>query len=65
MIVFTRKRNESIVIDGGRIVVTLLSADRGRGQVGVTCAKTVTVDREEVHSRKVAEGRAVPIPAAA
>lgn len=50
MLVLTREAGERIVIDGGRIVIEVLSA--GKVRLGVTAPIHVSVDREEVHQAK-------------
>lgn len=54
MLTLTRKKAESVVLDGGRIVVTVVEVDRGKVRLGFTCDRSVPVDREEVHRAKQA-----------
>ena len=59
MLVLSRKKNESIVIDG-KIRVHILGYRGGKIIVGVDAPKEVTVDREEVHLEKIAKGGDTP-----
>ena len=52
-LVVTRKPGERIMIDGGRIVVTVVQVDGGRVRVGVEAPIDVVVDREELHLRRI------------
>ena len=54
MLVLKRKVEESIVI-GGNSVVKVCGLGDGFVRLGVEAPKDVTVDRQEVHQRKVAE----------
>jgi carbon storage regulator len=58
MLVLTRKPGETVII-GGDIRLTVVSLGPGRVKIGVEAPKWMTVDRGEVHERKVAEERAV------
>jgi carbon storage regulator len=57
MLVLTRKPGETVII-GGDIRLTVVSLGPGRVKIGVEAPKWMTVDRGEVHERKVAEERA-------
>src|SRR5262245_36457159 len=59
MLVLTRKPGETVII-GGDIRLTVVSLGPGRVKIGVEAPKWMTVDRGEVHERKVAEERAQP-----
>lgn len=56
MLVLGRRLNERIVIEGGRIVVTVVDIGDGRVRLGITAPDGVRVDREEIHLVRVAEG---------
>lgn len=56
-LVVTRKPGERIMIDGGRIVVTVVQVDGGRVRVGIEAPVDVVIDREELHQAK-AKGKA-------
>lgn len=56
MLVLSRKRMESIVIDGS-VTVTVLEAKPGKVRLGVQAPAHVTIDREEIHERKQKERR--------
>ena len=59
MLVLSRKADEAIVIGGQvRVVVVAIRGDKVR--VGVEAPKEVTVDREEIYSRKVRAGQPPP-----
>jgi len=47
MLVLTRKRGQSLVIDGGRLVVTVVGVRGGRVRLGVVAPAAVTVRRDE------------------
>ncbi len=47
MLVFTRKKGESLVI-GNEIEVTILSAASGTVKVGITAPRYISVHRQEV-----------------
>lgn len=52
MLVLTRFNGEKIVISGG-ITVEVVEATRGKVRLGITAPRDVTVDREEVHERRL------------
>ncbi len=56
----SRKPLERVIIDGGRIVVTLVSIGHGKSRLGFECDQSITVDREEVHKKKLAEAESKP-----
>jgi len=63
MLVLTRKINERIIIDDGRIVVTVTSIHRGpggepRARLGIDAPPGCRVDREEVHRSRLQAGDA-------
>lgn len=57
MLCLTRKIQESVAIDGGRILVTVLSIDRGKIRLGFTAPRDVRIDRKEIHDERQAETR--------
>ena len=61
MLVLTRSEGERIIIDGGRIIVTLVESSRnGRAKIGIEAAPDVQVDREEVAIKKGAFAKQPP-----
>ena len=54
MLVITRKVGETIVIDGN-IRVTVVSHKGSKIRLGIEAPDYVSVDREEIHDRKVEE----------
>jgi len=52
MLVLQRKMNERIVIDEGRIVVTILDYHQGKVRLGIEAPKDCRVDREEIHEER-------------
>lgn len=52
MLVLTRNIDESIVINGGEIVVKVIRVDKKKGKVriGIQAPVNMRVDREEVHA---------------
>jgi len=57
MLIFSRKKHEKVVIDGGiEVVVIEIRGDKVR--LGFKAPKEVTVDRGEVHQIKMESGHA-------
>lgn len=52
MLVLSRNVDQSIVIDGGRVVVTVVAIRGGTVRLGVMADDGVVVDRYEVHLQK-------------
>jgi carbon storage regulator CsrA len=48
MLVLTRKENEEIWIDGGKIKVKVVAIIKGRVRLGVIASHEVAIDRQEV-----------------
>jgi carbon storage regulator len=59
MLVITRKIGETIVIDGN-IRVTVVAHQGGKIRLGIEAPEYVSVDRQEVHDRKMQELDACP-----
>ena len=60
MLILARRPGERILIDGGRITVSVQEILGGREVVlGIEAPESVAIDREEVHERKRA-GIATP-----
>jgi carbon storage regulator len=59
MLVLSRKRNESIVIDDN-IVITVVEIRGDKVRLGIEAPKEVPVHRGEVHERLVANGEITP-----
>jgi len=55
MLVLSRRTAERIVI-GDRIVLTVLSVQGNRVRIGIEAPLDVSVDRQEVHQRRMVEG---------
>ena len=51
MLVMSRKPEETIVIDGGRVVITVLEIHNGVVRLGVEAPKSVIIHRGEVQAR--------------
>lgn len=51
MLVLKRARGERIVIDGGRIVITLVECGASGARIGIDAPKEVIIHREEVQIR--------------
>lgn len=60
MLVLTRRPGEEIVI-AGNIRVTVLTMNGDRVRIGVTAPEAVSVDRREVHDRRVALAANIPV----
>ncbi len=54
MLILTRKRNESIIIDD-HIEVVVIEADDGRVKLGINAPKSVKVHRKEVYESIISE----------
>ena len=54
MLVLTRRRGQTIRV-GGDITFTVLSVAGENVRIGVAAPRELTVDREEVHERKLRE----------
>jgi len=54
MLVLTRSVGEQIVINGN-IIVTVVAIEGNKIRLGVQAPRSVTVDRAEVHERKLLE----------
>ena len=52
MLILSRRVGESRIIDGG-IKVTVMEVSGLQVRIGVDAPKDVTVDREEIHQKKV------------
>jgi carbon storage regulator CsrA len=57
MLVLTRRRDEAILIDGGRIKIKILAVVHGAVRVGIE-ADGLTIDRDEIHRRKLQQKEA-------
>jgi carbon storage regulator len=55
MLMLARRTNQRIVIDGGRIVVTVVEIGVGKVRLGIDAPPDCRVDREEVHRERQAE----------
>lgn len=59
MLVLTRKIGESIVIgEKGEIKISILGSNGCQVRLGIEAPKNITVHREEVHERILAERKA-------
>jgi carbon storage regulator len=54
MLILKRGENQAIVI-GGNAVVRILGVKRGQVTLGIVAPESVSVDRQEVADRKIAE----------
>jgi carbon storage regulator len=52
MLVLTRKPGEQIIIQGN-IRISVVNIGNGRVKLGIDAPADVTIDREEIHTRKV------------
>jgi carbon storage regulator len=55
MLILTRRIGETIVIDDEKIKVTVLGVKGNQVRLGIVAPKDVSVDREEIAQRKLAE----------
>lgn len=58
MLILTRKEGQQIRI-GDDIVITLLGVRGNQYKIGIDAPRHVSVDREEIHQMKVANGQKV------
>jgi len=58
MLVLSRKRGESLVIDGGSIRVRVIEVKGDSVRLGIEAPKEIPVHRHEVFERLAAEGLA-------
>ena len=54
MLILSRRPNESLRI-AGNVIITVVGFSGNQIRLGITAPPHVTIDREEVHQRKVAE----------
>lgn len=59
MLILTRTVGQRLIIttESGETITVQIVSSRGPVKVGVEAPKSITVDREEIHVRKVAEGK--------
>ena len=58
MLVLTRRINEKIIIDDGRIIITLCGVSADRARIGIAAPPGCPIHREEVYRIIVEERRA-------
>lgn len=58
MLVLTRRINESIICDDGRVIITLLAVSGDRARIGIKAPPGCPIHREEVYKIIVEERRA-------
>lgn len=61
MLVLSRKIGETIVI-GNNIRITVVDVGQGRVKIGVQAPTNVSVDREEIHEKKLVEDAEAAVP---
>lgn len=57
MLVLSRKVSERIMVDNGRIVITVVRIDGDKVRLGLEAQKDVKIDREEVFWAKEEQWR--------
>ncbi len=57
MLILTRRPGERLCI-GENVVVTILAVKGNQVRIGVEAPRSVAVDREEIHQRKLADRQA-------
>lgn len=57
MLILSRRINESIVILDGEIKITVIGVNGCQVRLAIDAPKNITVDREEIHKRKIAEAQ--------
>ena len=58
MLILSRHLDERLIIDGGRIIVTVIQILPDRVRLGVTAPPDCRIDREEIHERRRADREA-------
>lgn len=58
MLVLSRKEGESIIV-AGNITLTVMSVGQGRVKIGIKAPDEVTIDRAEIHDKKLHDDVAV------
>jgi len=53
MLILSRRPNESLRI-AGNVIITIVGLSGNQIRLGITAPPNVTIDREEVHQRKLA-----------
>ena len=51
MLVISRKQDETIVIDGGRVVITIIETRQGNVKLGIDAPSEITIHRGEIQER--------------
>jgi carbon storage regulator CsrA len=64
MLVLTRHCGQQLVI-ADNVVLTVVAIDGNKVRLGITAPKSVRVDRQEVHTRRLADGEGTLSPVAA
>ncbi len=57
MLVLSRKKNESIIIDGN-IEIKIIESDDGKVRIGIDAPKNIEIHRKEVFDQIMAENKA-------
>lgn len=57
MLILTRKKEESIIINGD-IEIKIISLDDGRVRLGIQAPKNIQIHRKEIYDQIMAENRA-------
>ena len=60
MLVLTRKPGEQIII-AGDIRITVVSVGPGRVKIGIDAPPHVTIDRQEIHTKKQSDEATPPV----
>lgn len=61
MLVLSRKEEETLVINEGQIRITILAVKGGQVRIGIDAPREMTVDRLEIHNKKLLEGNIVTL----
>lgn len=56
MLILTRKKNESLIINGN-IEITIVALDDGKVKIGIDAPKSVEIHRKEVYEKIQAENK--------
>jgi sRNA-binding carbon storage regulator CsrA len=66
MLILSMRTGDDVIITvppgyrGGELVVTFLGLSAGHPRIGFTADKSIVIDREKVHKRKIAEAKGEP-----
>lgn len=51
MLVLTRKEDERIFVDDGKIIITVCRISKDKVRIGIEAPKDITIEREEIRGQ--------------